>query len=124
MISDHIEVSHNGYKTKKLWSRLGAGETKAVNIVLETSFAKHSSRIKTDQISNNAIAYNNSGKENILKGQNKRAMQDLNKAIDLDPNYANAYYNRGEAFRQLKQYTKAIQDFTKAIALDSCLLPT
>jgi len=48
----------------------------------------------------------------------KGALQDYNKAIELNTNYAYAYYNRGIAKYELKDYSGAIQDFTKAIELD------
>jgi tetratricopeptide (TPR) repeat protein len=46
------------------------------------------------------------------------AMEDYNKAIELDPNYADAYYNRGLAHYDLKEYERAIEDYNKAIELD------
>jgi len=48
----------------------------------------------------------------------KKAIELLNKAIKLDPDYAGAYKGRGDAHWDLKQYDKAIQDYDKAIGLD------
>ena len=42
-------------------------------------------------------------------------LQDLNKAIELNPNNANAYINRGNAKKKLQDYKGAIADYTKAI---------
>ncbi|MBE9592403.1 MAG: tetratricopeptide repeat protein, partial [Proteobacteria bacterium] len=36
-----------------------------------------------------------------------RAIEDYNKSIELDPNYADAYNNRGIAYRNLKEYERA-----------------
>ena len=51
-------------------------------------------------------------------GQYERAIQDYNKAIQLNPNYAEAYNNRGWAYYCLKQYGKALKDFEKALELN------
>src|SRR3989338_7098103 len=91
---------------------------------------------------NNAAAYNNRGavyaKNSLIKAlldKNKnpriadvyknnadedydRAIEDYNKAIALDPNYALAYARRGSAYDNKGQYDRAIEDYNKAIALD------
>ncbi len=51
-------------------------------------------------------------------GEYERAIQDLDEAIRLDPQYAFAYNNRGIAYRLLGQYNRAIQDYDEAIRLD------
>ena len=45
------------------------------------------------------------------------AIQDYNKAIDINPNNAKAYSNRGAAKDKLLDYRGAIQDYTKAIEI-------
>ncbi len=45
-------------------------------------------------------------------------VQNLDKAIELDPNFANAYILRAEFFAQEKQYDKAIADYNRAIELE------
>jgi tetratricopeptide (TPR) repeat protein len=54
----------------------------------------------------------------IITGQHDRAIEDYNKAIALNPNYAEAYYNRGNAYYFKGQYDRAIEEFNKAIALN------
>ena len=49
--------------------------------------------------------------------QYERAIQDFDKAIQLNPNYDKAYNNRGGAFYNLGQYARAVQDFGKALEL-------
>jgi PGF-CTERM protein len=46
------------------------------------------------------------------------AIEDFNKAIELDPNNAGAYSNRGVAYDDLKQYERAVEDHNKAIKLN------
>ena len=56
-------------------------------------------------------AYNNTGEYD-------KAILDLNKAIELDSNYANAHVARGFAYNRKGEYDKAILDLNKAIELD------
>ncbi|MBA4349000.1 MAG: hypothetical protein C0415_03300 [Thermodesulfovibrio sp.] len=65
-----------------------------------------------------AHAYNNRGLAYTKIGQHDKAIEDLTKAIALDPNLAAAYFNRGLAYYNQKQYERAIENFTKAIQLD------
>jgi len=51
-------------------------------------------------------------------GDTKRAIQDLNKAIEIDPNSNETYFDRGFAKGKLGDYKGAIQDFSKAIEID------
>ena len=46
-----------------------------------------------------------------------RVIQDYDKAIALNPDYANAYNNRGVVYGAKGNYALAIQDYGKAIAL-------
>ena len=48
----------------------------------------------------------------------KGAIQDYDKAIELNPNSAYAYNNRGYAKFQLQEDYQAIEDYDKAIELD------
>ena len=47
----------------------------------------------------------------------KKAIEYLNNAIRLQPDYADAYYSRGFAYNDLGQYQSAIKDYNKAIRL-------
>ncbi len=52
-------------------------------------------------------------------GNMQQAINDLNKAIELNPQFAEAYYNRGIAYGNLGNNRKAIKDFDKAIEMKS-----
>ncbi len=57
----------------------------------------------------------NSGSDYQVVGAYDRAIEDLNKAIELNPNYVQAYFNRGSAYRGKGAYDRAIADYSKAI---------
>jgi len=46
------------------------------------------------------------------------ALQDFDRAIELDPKYDWAIASRGFTYRLMKHYTEALQDFNRAIELD------
>ena len=50
--------------------------------------------------------------------QYEKAIEDYNKAIELNPNDAEVYTNRGNPYYKLKRYEKAIEDYSKAIKLN------
>ena len=47
----------------------------------------------------------------------KKAIEYLNEALRLKPDYTNAYYNRGNAYLALEQHQRAIEDYNKALRL-------
>ena len=61
-----------------------------------------------------AIAYASRG----LARMDSRAIEDWDKAIELDPNYAWAYANRGSAHLNLRQFAEYRIDKAKACSLD------
>lgn len=57
----------------------------------------------------------------ITKGKSsdyREAIEDFNKAIELDSMYAKAYHNRGLTKGKLSDYRGAIEDFNKAVEID------
>ena len=51
-------------------------------------------------------------------GHHQEAIEDHNKAIDIDPNYAKAFNGRGIAKARLELHEEAIRDYNKAIEID------
>ena len=51
-------------------------------------------------------------------GRYEDALQDYDRALEIDPNLANGYINRGSAYSHLGQYEKAIADYEKGLELD------
>ena len=52
------------------------------------------------------------------KREHDRAIEDFNKAIQLNPDHALAYANRGVAYYYKGDYDCAIEDFNKVIQLN------
>ncbi|MBI4709688.1 MAG: tetratricopeptide repeat protein [Nitrospirae bacterium] len=61
-----------------------------------------------------AEAYNNRGTAYEDKCQYDRAIEDYNRAIEINPKLANAYFNRGIPYAIKGNMGKAISDFQKA----------
>lgn len=53
------------------------------------------------------------------RGQVDETFSELNKAIELDSEFAHAYYERGLAHGRRGKYDESIADFSKVIKLDS-----
>jgi len=65
-----------------------------------------------------ALAYNTLGIAQGVLGNYGEAVDDLNRAIEINPNYADAYYNRGITYNGLGNYNQAIADFNRAIVIN------
>ena len=65
-----------------------------------------------------ATLYFQPGVDYAKQGDYRKAIEQFNEAIRIDPQYAAAYYNRGWAYGNLGQYERAIQDFDEAIRID------
>jgi tetratricopeptide (TPR) repeat protein len=52
------------------------------------------------------------------KGEHDHAIDDYNKAIEINPKDAAAYYNRGNAYEKKGDKARAIADFSKAIEIN------
>jgi tetratricopeptide (TPR) repeat protein len=48
----------------------------------------------------------------------EKALEDLNKAIEIAPEYPGAYNNRGNVYKKMKEYDKAIADHTQALGFN------
>lgn len=74
----------------------------------------------TNAFGQTATAYYESGVEKYKKENYRGALKDLNKAIEMDPNYAEAFFVRGNVSygRFNQNLSKAKEDYTTAIKLN------
>ncbi len=63
------------------------------------------------------------GMDAFAAGDNRKAEESFNKAIEEYPNYANAYSNLGVLYIKLGQQAKAKEAFNKAVTVDSKFVP-
>jgi tetratricopeptide (TPR) repeat protein len=66
-----------------------------------------------------ASAYYFRGSIYVKQGNDKQAMNDMNKAIELDPKMSEAYFIRGAAYYSLGNYQQVVEDLNKVINLKS-----
>ena len=78
-------------------------------------------REKGDKV---AEVLNNRGMAYRSKDDIDRAIQDYNRAIQINPKFASAFNNRGVAYDLKGDYDQAIQDYEQAIKLDAGLRPS
>jgi Flp pilus assembly protein TadD len=90
----------------------------AVLFIFTISLMAGSSQGGTEK---DAKLYISQGKNLIINKKYYLAIEILDQAIQLDPNYALAYNYRGVAYFRSKSFEKALADFNKAIQLDPCL---
>ncbi len=67
---------------------------------------------------NLAVAHNNRGNAYGSLGEYRRAIEDYDQTLRIDPGDADAYYNRGIAYGNLGEYRRAIEDYDQALRLD------
>ncbi|MEW6096738.1 MAG: DUF2723 domain-containing protein [bacterium] len=66
---------------------------------------------------NYAVVYSNWGSLCYKKGRYKKAIENLKKAIEINPNFSGAYLNLGIVYNKLQKYDIAITYFKKTIGL-------
>lgn len=64
------------------------------------------------------IGYLNRGVAYLSKREDKKALDDFNQALALEPVYKLAYNNRGNFYYNNGEYDKALTDFNRALEID------
>lgn len=97
-----------------------AGHAAAQAGQMEEALAHFTSAIKSGDLKGTELAkaYNNRGNVQAALGQSKRSLQDLNRAILIDPNYSAAYYNRAITRQDLGEFEKALADYSEVLRIN------
>jgi tetratricopeptide (TPR) repeat protein len=90
------------------------------NFRLDMQIAGCTALIESGKMADKPLAWShtNRGMAYMFKGDLDRAMNDFNKAVELDPSYAMALIDRGTAYDNKGDHEHAIADFDAAIKLD------
>jgi len=62
--------------------------------------------------------HNNLGDVYARQGDLPKAVEEFQKAIEINPNYADAYHNLANTYQQMGQLDLAIEDYQKALAIN------
>jgi tetratricopeptide (TPR) repeat protein len=103
---------HNGILRSKTKISIAVGITAVIAVVIALAL------FNGQTVSNNKYALYNKGDALLGLGNYTQAIQYLDKALSIDPNFQDALYDRGDALYNLGNYTKAIQYLDKALAID------
>lgn len=66
-----------------------------------------------------ADSWYNAGNAKMMEGRSEDAINDYDKALELNPNYVSAWNNKGIAMFRLKKYEEAINCYDKILETDS-----
>jgi len=63
------------------------------------------------------IAYTNRGLSHFLQGQYDQSALDINRALEINPDYANAHFLQSLMYLDFGESERAIDEFEKALSL-------
>lgn len=66
--------------------------------------------------------YTNSGIDKTNKADFRGALEDFNKSIELNPDWALTYFSKAIVFHNLRRLEDAYENYTKAIELDNKMI--
>lgn len=114
---DIIKGEHKIVKwsVKRHFSRIGSAEAEDPNI---ENYTLWRFKLKEPVDTKKLQSYLDQGNDYAKKGEHDKAIEEYNKAIAIDSNFAKAYAKRGLAYYNKDQNDRAIEDFNKAISID------
>lgn len=65
-----------------------------------------------------SLAYYSRGLAYYKLNNYQKALEDLNKTIEIDPQYMNVYYDRGVVYQDVGNYREAMNNYSKAIEIN------
>lgn len=73
---------------------------------------------KAIEVRRDAVVYANRAACELTLKQYYQALDDCNKAIELDDKYCKAYFRRGKALRGLFRFSLALKDFNRVLTFE------
>ncbi|MFA5383053.1 MAG: tetratricopeptide repeat protein [Candidatus Micrarchaeia archaeon] len=110
-VMDHVLI-----KTNNFYFETTDGTYTDETNYLNYEYGEYFMILEDNQIQ--SITYDNKGTANAVLEKYEEAIENYDKAIELNPKDAGVYNNRGVAKAILKRYIEAIKDFDKAIELN------
>jgi len=76
---------------------------------------KYTEALKLDPYNKklNSVIYSNRALTYMKRSEKVKALQDLNKSLELDPNYMKSLVRRAELNMERQDYTAALNDYSK-----------
>lgn len=77
--------------------------------------AKYTEALNLDPFNKklNSVIYSNRALTFMKRGEKVKALQDLNKSLELDPNYMKSLIRRAELNMEREDYSAALNDYCK-----------
>lgn len=107
----------NAYAKKNELSNAVEAYTKATQTRTDYSQAYYELAVTYNKLGRNADAYNNLGLYNFWKNNIVLAIEQFERAVAIDPNYAIGFNNLAAVYVKLGDRTKAIANYKAAAAL-------
>ncbi|MFT7274110.1 MAG: tetratricopeptide (TPR) repeat protein, partial [Spirosomataceae bacterium] len=112
-LTEAIEIGNNKKNAKVIYAgRLTKGTLDNLRAAI-----KDGGSIETFS-EDRSEAYYTRGIANFISGDEKDALEDLNKSIELNPTYADAHFRRGMVRSTMGLQYEAIADFSNTIKID------
>ncbi|CAH1788409.1 unnamed protein product [Owenia fusiformis] len=117
---DHAPAKQIYKKAKSLLAKKEEGNTAYKANKLETAYLLYTEALAIDPDNKftNSKLYNNRATVCAKLGKTEQAIEDCDKAIELDDNYLKAYMRRAKCYLDSEQYEEAVRDYEKIYKLD------
>ncbi len=100
------------------WPLVARGHAYAWSKRYDQGIADQEAAVRMDP---SAVTCSARGMDLMLAGEHERALVDLNKSIELDPNRFYAWRTRGDLHMKLNRPRDAVSDYQKALEIGSSL---
>jgi tetratricopeptide (TPR) repeat protein len=104
------------YSTERLLLHRVGGRYRFAHDLLRQFLAQRRINKHPELISSKTFA--RCGEAYYLAGQYDKALENFDRAIEIDPKYSFAIMNRGSTYRAIERYNDSLQDFTTLIELN------